>query len=123
MTADGASASEFTRRWQMELVQLLFDQARAGLRATMGDRDTERAIEELRVDSLLLSRTRTRTDPVDADCMIGMAFAGRAHVEEVAGAAGELLDREWEGIASRLRFRIPDPARPARAEARAGTDR
>lgn len=121
--AVGASASEFTRRWQMELVQLLFDQARAGLRATMVDRDTERAIEELRVDSLLLSRTRTRTDPVDADCMIGMAFAGRAHVEEVAGAAGELLDREWEGIASRLRFRIPDPARPARAEARAGTDR
>jgi hypothetical protein len=37
-----------------------------------------------------------------------MAFAGGAHVEEVAGAAGELLDLESEGIASRLRFRLTD---------------
>ena len=38
-----------------------------------------------------------------------MAFAGRAHVEEVSGAAGDRLDREAEGIAARLRFRLRAP--------------
>ena len=105
----GDSASELTRRWQLGLVELVFDQARAGGRGTTGYRETEKALEEMRVDSLLLSRERTRRDPADADRLIGIAFAGNTHVEEVAGAAGDLLDLEAEGIASRLRFRPNEP--------------
>src|SRR5262249_48245075 len=96
--AVGGTASDLTKRWQMGLVQCLFDQARAGGRATIGYRETEEALEQMRVDTLLLSRTRTRANAEDADRLIGMAFAGGGHVEEVAGAAGELLDRESEGI-------------------------
>jgi stalled ribosome rescue protein Dom34 len=107
--AVGGTASELTKRWQMNLVEFLFDQARAGGRATIGYRDTEQALEQMRVDTLLLSRARTREHAEDADRLIGMAFAGGAHVEEVAGAAGDLLDKEAEGIASRLRFRLMEP--------------
>jgi hypothetical protein len=105
----GQSASELTQRWQRGIVEFLFDQARAGGRATTGHRETEQALEEMRVDTLLLSRARTREHAEDSDRLIGIAFAGGAHVEEVSGAAGELLDREAEGIASRLRFRLQEP--------------
>lgn len=107
--AVGAAASELTRHWQMGVVQFLFDQARAGGRATLGLAETELALEQMRVDTLLLSRARTREHGEDADRLIGMAFAGSAHVEEVAGPAGDLLDGEAEGIASRLRFRLMEP--------------
>src|SRR5690606_33597514 len=60
--AVGDSASELTKRWQLEQVQFLFDQARAGRRGAMGYREVEKALEEMRVDTLLLSRTRTRDD-------------------------------------------------------------
>jgi hypothetical protein len=107
--AVGDSASALTQGWQLGLVQHVFDQARAGLRGTIGLRETEQALEEMRVDTLLLSRARTREDATDVDRLIGLAFAGRAHVEEVSGAAGDLLDLEAEGIASRLRYRVGEP--------------
>jgi hypothetical protein len=107
--AVGNAASELTKRWQMGIVQLLFDQARAGGRATIGYAETEQALEQMRVDTLLLSRTRTREQDEDSDRLIGLAFEGAAHVEEVSGAAGDLLDLESEGIASRLRFRLQEP--------------
>ena len=107
--AVGDAASELTKRWQSELVESLFDEARADGRATMGYRQTEQALAEMRVDTLLLSRTRTAGDPDDVDRLVGVAFAGGAHVEEVSGAAGERLDVESEGIAARLRFRIREP--------------
>lgn len=105
----GNTASELTKRWQMDLVQFLFDQARAGGRATMGYQETHQALEQMRVDTLLLSRTRAREQGEDSDRLIGLAFSGGAHVEEVSGAAGDLLDLESEGIASRLRFRLQEP--------------
>ena len=107
--AVGDAASELTKRWQLGLVELLFDQARAGGRAAMGMAETEQALEQMRVDTLLLSRTRTREQAADSDRLIGMAFAGAAHVEEVSGTAGERLDLESEGIAARLRFRLQEP--------------
>jgi len=107
--AVGDSASALTQRWQLELVRFLFDQARAGLRGAIGSRETEKALEEMRVDTLLVSRSRTRGDAGEADRLIGLAFAGRAYVEEVSGAAGDLLDQEAEGITARLRYRIGEP--------------
>ena len=105
----GDWASELTKRWQLEEVEFLFDQARVGLRAAMGYRDVEKVLDEMRIDTLLLSRSRTRAELEDSERLIGMAFAGRAHVEEVSGAAGDRLDREAEGIAARLRFRLRAP--------------
>ena len=107
--AVGDAASELTKRWQSDLVQQVFDQARAEGLATMGSRETERALAELRVDMLLPSRTLTGDAPDEVDRLVGIAFAGGAHVEEVSGGAGERLDLESEGIAARLRFRIREP--------------
>ena len=104
--AVGAAASELTKRWQVDEVTAVFNQARAHARGAMGYEETERALQEMRVDTLLVSRTRTRDQPEEADRLIGLAFAGAAHVEEVAGSAGERLDAEAEGIAARLRFRV-----------------
>ena len=102
----GAAASELTKRWQLEEVAEVFNQARAGARGAMGYEETEQALAEMRVDIPLLSRARTRENPEDADRLIGLAFAGGAHVEEVSGAAADKLDTESEGIAARLRFRV-----------------
>ena len=106
----GAAASELTKRWQLEEVSEVFNQARSNGRGATGYEETERALEEMRVDILLLSRTRTRADPEDADRLIGLAFAGGAHVEEISGLAGEQLDAESQGIAARLRFRVKPQA-------------
>ena len=76
----------------------------------MGYEETEQALAEMRVDIPLLSRARTRENPEDADRLIGLAFAGGAHVEEVSGAAADKLDTESEGIAARLRFRVKPQA-------------
>lgn len=107
--AVGAAASELTKRWQLGQVEHVFDHARASGRGAMGYHETERALEEMRVDTLLLSRVRVREQAKDSDRLIGMAFAGAAHVEEVSGAAADLLDLESEGIAARLRFRLQEP--------------
>jgi hypothetical protein len=111
--AVGDSASELTKRWQLDQVRSVFDQARAGLKGETGYRATEKALREMRVDTLLLSRDRAWRDPADAERLIGLAFSGRAHVEEVSGEAAELLELEAEGLAARLRFRLPEgPAEP-----------
>ena len=65
--AVGNAASELTKRWQADLVQQVFDQARAEGLATMGSRETERALAELRVDMLLLSRALTGDAPDEVD--------------------------------------------------------
>ena len=88
-------------------VRFVFDQARAGSKGALGLQETTKALEEMRVDTLFLSREQTRDDPDNAERLIALAFAGHASVEEVSGAAGDLLDDESEGIAARLRFRGP----------------
>jgi hypothetical protein len=104
--AVGAAASEMTKRWQLEEITTVFNPARAGARGEMGYRETERALREMRVDTLFLSRARTRDDPADTDRLVGLAFAGGALVEEVSGPTGDKLDREAQGVAARLRFPI-----------------
>jgi len=58
------------------------------------------------VDVLLRSRTLTGNALDEVDRLVGIAFAGGAHVGKVSGVAGERLGLESEGIAARLRFRI-----------------
>ncbi len=101
-------ATEMTRDCQRELLEHLAEQARAGGRACLGRRDTERALREMRVDTLLISRTLVEREPDYADHMVGTAFAGSARIEEVQAGVSRLLDSEGEGLAARLRFRNTD---------------
>ena len=102
-------ASQMTQRYQEELLQGVLDQAKADGRACLGREETERALREMRVDTLLLSHRLVESDPDYADRIIGTAFAGNAHVEELLDAGGDHLDREGEGLAARLRFKIRNP--------------
>ncbi len=98
-------ATEMTNQYRGALLARLKDRARAGGRACLGREETERALSEMRVDTLLISRTLVERDPDYADRLVGMAFAGGAHVEELEDGAGEELQWDGEGLAARLRFR------------------
>lgn len=99
-------ASGLTSDEQMGLVDEVVDAARSGGKGSLGRDETERALREMRVDTLLLSRDFLWENPDFADRCVGTAFAQNADVRELGGAAGERLDREGEGIGSRLRFRV-----------------
>lgn len=101
-----AAASELTERLQSTLLEEVVDQARAGGRACLGREETEQALREMRVDTLLLSRHFIADHPDLADHCVGTAFAQGAGVEELGEAVGARLDEEGEGIAGRLRFTI-----------------
>lgn len=101
-----AAASELTERRQTELLEEVVDQARAGGRACLGREETEKALQEMRVDTLLLSRRFIADQPDLADRCVGTAFAQGAEVEELGEAVGAHLDEEGEGIAARLRFTV-----------------
>ncbi len=97
-------ASDFTAARQEELVKEVLDLARAGGNGTFGPEHTEKALREMRVDTLLLSRDFLWDQPDHADHCVGTAFAQGARVVEVGGH----LQEEGGGIAARLRYRLPD---------------
>lgn len=101
-----AAASELTERLQTTLLTEVMDQARAHGRACLGREDTEQALREMRVDTLLVSRRFIAEHPDLADHCVGAAFAQGADVEELGEAVGARLDDEGQGMAARLRFRI-----------------
>jgi len=101
-------SGEMTREYQRELLTSLVEQARSRGRACLGREDIDRALRDMRVDTLLISRAVVEREPDYADDVVGTAFAGSAHVEEVQAPVSELLDREGEGLAARLRFRRTD---------------
>jgi peptide subunit release factor 1 (eRF1) len=100
------AASELTKRQQGELLETVIDGAKSRGRACLGRDETERALREMRVDTLLLSRSFIQNDPDFADRCVGTAFAQDAHVEELGGDGAARLDAEGGGIGARLRFRI-----------------
>lgn len=105
-TAAEEAASTMTKRYQGELLAQVIDAARANGRACLGREDTERALEEMRVDTLLLSRTFIQDRAEAAEAAVGTALAQGAAVEELSDEGAALLDREGGGIAARLRFTI-----------------
>lgn len=100
------AATELTRRVQESMVEDLVDAALSGGRACLGREETERALQEMRVDTLFLSRDFIDRDPDFADRCVGSAFAQDARVEELSAAAAERLGEEGGGIGARLRFKI-----------------
>lgn len=101
-----AAASEVTRRLQGTLLDEVVDAARSGGRGCLGVQSTRKALLEGRVDTLLLSQAFREREPDLADHFVGAAFERSATVEELAGAGGERLDEEGEGVAARLRYTL-----------------
>jgi stalled ribosome rescue protein Dom34 len=104
------AASQLTKRSQLELLDQVVEQAGAGGRACLGREETLKALEEMRVDTLLLSRRLIRAEPELADRCVGQALAQDAAVEELGDAGGERLDQSGGGIGARLRYQIKERA-------------
>jgi hypothetical protein len=100
--ARGASA--LTRMRQSRLLEAA---ASGGDRASRGWNQTYRALAAGAVDTLLLSRQLVETSPDDAERLVRLALAQGSDVEELGEELGERLDAESEGVAARLRFRLP----------------
>lgn len=105
-----AAASDLSRRLQSGLVDEVVDLALANGRGCLGRDETERALVERRVDTLVLARSFIERDQDFADRCVGTAFEQHARVEEVSGEADERLLEAGEGIGARLRYRIRDRA-------------
>lgn len=102
------AASELTIRWQSDLLEDVIDQARSGGRGSLGLAETQRALRESRVETLLIARSLREHDDAFADQLVGEALRQGAAVEELSGKAGERLAAEANGTGARLRYRRPD---------------
>jgi hypothetical protein len=98
------AASELSRRAQERLLNEIIDLSKSGGRGCLGPEDTEVALRERRVETLLLSRQFRERSPDTADHCVGTAFEQNANVEELSGAGAERLEAEGEGIGARLRY-------------------
>lgn len=101
-----AAASEMSKQQQAELLERVFDLALSGGDACLGLDETERAIREGRVRTLVVSDGLRRSNPDHADHLIGSAFEAGAAAVEVAGDPVRRLDEEGEGVAALLHYRI-----------------
>lgn len=100
------AATELSRSLQGDLVDEVVDAALSNGRGCLGPEETERALRESRVDTLLLGRGFIEVRPDFADRCVGTAFEQHADVEEVAGDAEDVLAEKGGGIGARLRYRI-----------------
>lgn len=98
------AASMLSSRHQDAFVADIINVARASGRACLGRDATRHALEEHRVDLLVISRELAARDPAFADACVGLAFEQGAEVEEVAADAAGRLHAEGDGIGARLRF-------------------
>lgn len=101
-------AAALNQRLQGELVDGVVDQARSGGNGVLGRDETVEALRQMRVDTLLVSRSFLRDDPELADRCVGTALAQDAEVEEVSGLGADRLDSEGDGMGARLRYRLDD---------------
>lgn len=100
------AASELTQMSQNDLLDRVLDAARSKGRGCTGRKDTGQALGDRRVETLLLSRAFILDDADAADQCVSTALEQDADVEELSGEAAERLDRECEGIAAELRYRL-----------------
>jgi hypothetical protein len=99
-----SAASELNQSLQAELLGEVVNHARSGGRGALGPEAVAKALEEGRVDTLLLTRSFIRGDAERADRFVGAAFERHGEVEELSGGGAERLDRAGEGVAARLRY-------------------
>lgn len=99
-------ASEMSARDQQRILERAIDDARSEGDACLGEEETERALIEKRVGTLLVSDRMRQERPDRTDHLEGAAFEQGASVVEMSREAGALLDREAEGVGALLRYRI-----------------
>jgi hypothetical protein len=104
VTSVTAAASTLTK---MRQARLLDATAAAGDRAARGWNQTYRALAVGAVDTLLVSRGLIERSPDDAERLVRLALAQGGDVEELGEELDERLMKESEGVAARLRFRVP----------------
>ena len=91
---------------QQQLIDETFGLAAAKGRGCTGIRDTESALEEQRVEALLLSDRFVRADLDRAERCVTAAFDQKAAVVYADEPAAARLDGEAGGIAARLRYTL-----------------
>ncbi len=101
-----AAASEISQGLHGELLERVVGEARADGDACLGEEDTERALVEGRVDTLLIADSFREANPDRADHFEGAAFEHGATVVEVGREAAERLQREGGGVGALLRYRV-----------------
>lgn len=101
-----SAASEISQALQREIVRSLIEKARSNGDACLGEEETERALAEARVDTLLIADSFRRDDPDRADHYEGAAFEHGAKVLEVGREVGEELQREGGGVGAILRYKV-----------------
>lgn len=101
-----AAASDLSAREHTEVVGGLIEQARANGDACLGANDTERALAEQRVRTLVVADTLREDEPDRIDHLEGAAFEQGADVVEVSGEARDQLVSGGEGVGALLRYRI-----------------
>jgi stalled ribosome rescue protein Dom34 len=102
--ATEAAAAVLAAQLQERLVNQVVDLAGAGGRGCLGLQSTEKALQERRVELLLVSRALFESDPENLERSVVAAFEQAATVEEVVGAGADRLQRDGQGIAARLRY-------------------
>lgn len=100
------AASEISEELHRTLFDHVVGQARSNGAACLGEEETERALSEGRVDTLLIADSFRRREPDRADHFEGAAFEHGATVVELAREVGEDLEREGGGVCALLRYRI-----------------
>ncbi len=101
-----AAASEISEEINGQLLDRLVGDARSGGDACLGEADTERALVEARVDTLLIADSFRQADPDRADHFEGAAFEHGARVVEVSRGPAKRLQGEGGGVGALLRYRV-----------------
>ena len=99
-------ASEISQELQREILERVVDGARGDGDGCLGEDDTEQALVEARVDTLLIADSFRERNPDRADHFEGAAFEHGAKVMELSREAGEKLESEGGGVGALLRYRI-----------------
>lgn len=100
------ASSELSAADHRRLLDRLFDQAGANGSACLGEEDTERALLERRVQTLVVSDGMRERQPDRVDHLHGAAFEQDAEIVEVAHASGSELEQRGGGVGALLRYRI-----------------
>ncbi|MDX1495057.1 MAG: hypothetical protein R3253_13395 [Longimicrobiales bacterium] len=101
-----ATASEISQGLHEEIVAGLVEEARSDGNACLGEEETERALVEARVDTLVIASSFREARPDRADHFEGAAFEHGAKVIEVARDVAARLQREGGGVGALLRYRV-----------------
>lgn len=101
-----SAASEISQTLQREILRRVVEETRSDGDGCLGEEDTERALSEGRVDTLLIADSFRERDPDRADHFEGAAFEHGAKVIELSREAGSELQREGGGVGALLRYRV-----------------